>query len=69
MTETLLNTVRKIAMNSRVVPDNMDSSTLEPPLRAFIGFLTFERRQEQDAAFMRWLKEYYTGMTFVSLFG
>jgi hypothetical protein len=61
MTEELLETVRKVTLNFRARPKGVDVETLEPPLHAFIGFLTFEKRQKEDPVFMEWIKKHYKG--------
>lgn len=63
MTEELLIIVRKVTMNFRVVPENVDATTLEPPLHAFICFLTFHKRQKEDPIFVQWIKKHYDGMS------
>jgi len=64
MTEKLLETVRKVTLNFRVIPDSVDASTIEPPLHAFICFLTFEKRLKADPVFLEWIRKRYTGKAF-----
>lgn len=63
MDEKLLNTVRKVTLNFRERPENVDPSTLEPPLHAFLCFLTFEKRQREDPTFLEWIKKHYNGIS------
>lgn len=62
MTSGLLNIVRKVTMNFRRIPENVDASSIEPPLHAFICFLTFEKRETEDPMFMQWIKDHYNGI-------
>ena len=62
MTVELLTTVRKVTLNFRETPQNVDKSTIEPPLHAFICFLTFEKRRKADPTFVEWIKKRYNGM-------
>jgi hypothetical protein len=62
MTVKLLETVRKVTLNFRLIPEGVDASTIEPPLHAFISFLTFEKRPKADPVFLEWIRERYTGM-------
>jgi hypothetical protein len=68
MTEELLETVRKVTLDFRAKPKGVDVETLEPPLHAFIGFLTFEKRQKEDPVFMEWVKKHYKGTVTSLLF-
>lgn len=61
MTIDLLQTVRKVALNFRDVADGLETVVVEPPLHAFIGFLTLEKRQRSDPLFTQWIKQHYTG--------
>lgn len=64
MTVELLDTVRKVTLNFRNVPQGVDASTIEPPLHAFICFLTFEKRRKADPIFIDWVKKRYKGTAF-----
>lgn len=66
MTPELLKIVRKVTLNFVVVPEGTDTATTEPPLHAFICFLTFEKRRQKDPVFLEWIKKRYNG-TLVSL--
>ena len=57
----LLQTVRKVALNFRDAADGLQTVAVEPPLHAFIGFLTLEKRQRSDPMFTQWIKQHYTG--------
>jgi hypothetical protein len=61
MTPELLTTVRKVTLNFIVVPEGTDTATIEPPLHAFICFLTFEKRRQKDPVFLEWIKKRYNG--------
>lgn len=61
MTSELLTIVRKVTLNFVVVPEGTDTATTEPPLHAFIGFLTFEKRRQKDPVFLEWIKKRYNG--------
>jgi hypothetical protein len=61
MTVNLLNTVRKVTINFRLLSEDVDSSSLEPPLHAFICFFTFDKRQKEDPIFMEWIRNHYQG--------
>ena len=61
MTPELLTIVRKVTLNFVVVPESTDTTTTEPPLHAFICFLTFEKRRQKDPVFLEWIKKRYNG--------
>jgi hypothetical protein len=63
MTTELLEIVRKVTLNFLVVPEGADMATIEPPLHAFICFLTFEKRREKDPVFLEWIKQRYNGIS------
>jgi hypothetical protein len=66
MTVELLDIVRKVTMNFRLIPEDVpgvDASSFEPPLHAFICFLTFEKRQKEDPVFIEWIKNHYQGIS------
>lgn len=67
MTIELLQTVRKVSLNFRHGEDGSNNVEAEPPLQAFIGFLTFEKRQPADPVFKNWIKQHYTGKSHSSL--
>ena len=56
MTTELLEIVRKVTLNFLAIPEGADMATIEPPLHAFICFLTFEKRRERDPVFLEWIK-------------
>jgi hypothetical protein len=62
MTIGLLTTVRKVTLNFLLVPKDADMTAYESPLHAFICFLTFEKRPEEDPVFMDWIKDHYNGI-------
>jgi hypothetical protein len=64
MTSELLTIVRKVTLNFIVVPEGVDTATIEPPLHAFICFLTFEKRRQKDPVFLEWIKKHYNGTLF-----
>ena len=61
MSVELLQTVRKVTLNFRDVADELQMVEAEPPLHAFIGHLTFEKRKRADPVFTQWIKQHYTG--------
>lgn len=61
MTLKLLTTVRKVTLNFINIPKDSAESDYEPPLHAFICFLTFEKRQKRDPVFVEWIKKHYSG--------
>ena len=67
MTIELLRIVRRVAMNFRNVSVGPDIVEEEPPLHAFIGFLTFEKRQRADPVFTQWIKQHYTRKSYIPL--
>lgn len=60
MTTKLLETVRKVTLNFRRIPDGADPAAYEPPLHAFVSFLTFEKRRTGDPVLTAWIKDHYT---------
>lgn len=62
MTTKLLDTVRKVTCNFCSIPEGTDPDTVEPPLHAFISFLTFHKRSRSDQVFLDWINEHYSGM-------
>ena len=63
VTVELLNTVRKVTLNFIDFPEGIDKSTVEPPLHAFICFLTFEKRRPKDPVFLEWIEKRYNGIS------
>jgi hypothetical protein len=62
MTAELLETVRKVTLNFCNVTEVRGRQSSEPPLHAFICFLTFEKRQCADPTFTAWIAKRYTGI-------
>lgn len=57
----LLTIVRKVTLNFIQTPEGSEDAGFEPPLHAFICFLTFEKRQRKDPVFMEWIQKHYKG--------
>jgi hypothetical protein len=71
MTIELLQTVRRVSLNFRHREEGSSTVKTEPPLHAFIGFLTFEKRQRADPVFTQWIQQHYTrkSYAFLLIFG
>lgn len=67
MTVEILQTVRKVSLNFCHGEEGLNTVVTEPPLHAFIGFLTFEKRQPADPVFTEWIKQHYTCKSHASL--